>query len=122
MGVLVVLNNEIHPARDVVKTSTYRVQTFRSQDYGALGHVDGDGPHFYRAPLKAHMPDTPFAQREIGLLPRVDILYSYGGADGDLVEAAVKAGARGLVSAGFAPGTPSPSQQAAFIAAARTGV
>ena len=48
-GVLVVLNNEIHPARDVVKTSTYRVQTFRSFDFGALGHVDGDGVHFFRA-------------------------------------------------------------------------
>jgi len=45
-GVLVVVNDEIHAARDVVKTSTYRVQTFRSLDYGALGHVDGDGPHF----------------------------------------------------------------------------
>src|SRR5438270_2000815 len=122
MGVLVVLNNEIHPARDVVKTSTYRVQTFRSLDYGAIGHVDGDGPHFYRAPLKAHMPDTAFAGREIAELPRVEIIYSYAGADGDLVEAAVKAGARGLVSAGFAPGTPSPSQQAAFLAAAKSGV
>ena len=94
-GVLVVLNDEIHPARDVVKTSTYRVQTFRSLDYGALGHVDGDGPHFYRAPLGAHMPDTPFAGREIAALPRVDIIYSYAGADGDLVEAAVKAGREG---------------------------
>jgi L-asparaginase len=122
MGVLVVLNNEIHPARDVVKTSTYRVQTFRSLDYGALGHVDGDGPHFYRAPLKAHMPDTPFAKREIAALPRVDVIYSYAGADGDLIEAAVKAGAQGLVSAGFAPGTPSPAQQAAFLAAAKAGV
>src|ERR1700686_1730577 len=107
-GVLVVMNNEIHPARDVVKTSTYRVQTFRSLDYGALGHVDGDGPHFYRAPLKAHMPETPFAARELAALPRVDIIYSYAGADGDLIDAAVRAGARGLVSAGFAPGTPSP--------------
>jgi L-asparaginase len=122
MGVLVVMNDEIHPARDVVKTSTYRVQTFRSLDYGALGHVDGDGPHFYRAPLKAHMPDTPFAGREIGALPRVDVIYSYAGADGNLVEAAVKAGARGLVSAGFAPGTPSPAQQAAFLQAARSGI
>jgi L-asparaginase len=121
-GVLVVMNDEIHPARDVVKTSTYRVQTFRSLDYGALGHVDGDGPHFYRAPLKAHMPDTPFAGREITALPRVDVIYSYAGADGDLVEAAVKAGARGLVSAGFAPGTPSPAQQAAFLQAAKAGV
>jgi L-asparaginase len=58
-GVLVALNDEIHAARDVVKTSTYRVQTFRSVDFGALGHVDGDGVHFFRAPLRAHMPDTP---------------------------------------------------------------
>jgi L-asparaginase len=84
-GVLVVLNNEVHPARDVVKTSTYRVQTFRSFDFGALGHVDGDGPHFYRAPLKAHMPDTPFAGSEIAELPRVDIVYSYAGAEGPTV-------------------------------------
>ena len=122
MGVLVVLNNEIHPARDVVKTSTYRVQTFRSLDFGALGHIDGDGPHFYRAPLQAHMPDTPFAEREIKALPRVDVIYSYAGADGDLIEAAIRVGAKGLVSAGFAPGTPSPSQQAAFIEAAKSGI
>ncbi len=122
MGVLVVMNDEIHPARDVVKTSTYRVQTFRSLDYGALGHVDGDSPHLYRAPLKAHMPDTPFAGREIAALPRVDVIYSYAGADGDLVEAAVRAGAQGLVSAGFAPGTPSPAQQAAFLQAAQSGI
>jgi L-asparaginase len=120
-GVLVVLNNEIHPARDVVKTSTYRVQTFRSFDFGALGHVDGDGPQFYRAPLRTHMPDTPFAGSEIADLPRVDIIYSYAGADGDLVRAAVAAGARGLVSAGFAPGSPSPDQREAFIEAARSG-
>lgn len=120
-GVLVVLNDEIHPARDVVKTSTYRVQTFRSLDFGALGHADGDGVRFYRAPLQAHMPDTPFAARDLAALPRVDIIYSYAGADGDLVDAAVRAGAQGLVSAGFAPGTPSPAQQAAFIAAAKAG-
>src|SRR3979409_227014 len=98
-GVLVVLNNEIHPARDVVKTSTYRVQTFRSFDFGAIGHADGDGPHFYRAALKAHMPDAAFAGREIAELPRVEIVYSCAGADGALVRAAAAAGARGLVSA-----------------------
>jgi L-asparaginase len=121
-GVLAVLNDEINAARDVVKTSTYRVQTFRSFDFGALGHVDGDGVHFYRAPLKAHMPDTPFAGREFGALPRVDVVYSYAGADRALVDAAVAAGAKGLVSAGFAPGTPSPSQQEAFVAAAKSGI
>jgi len=121
-GVMVVLNDEINAARDVVKTSTYRLQTFRSLDFGALGHVDGDGVHFYRAPTRAHMPDTQFAALELVALPRVDIVYSYAGADGALVDAAVAAGARGIVSAGFAPGSPTPQQRAAFERAAHSGV
>jgi len=121
-GVLVVLNDEIHAARDVVKTSTYRLQTFRSADFGALGHVDGDGVHFYRAPTRAHMPDTQFASLDLNTLPRVEIIYSYAGADGALVDAAVATGARGLVSAGFAPGSPTPEQRAAFERAAKSGI
>ena len=121
-GVLAVLNDEIHAARDVVKTSTYRLQTFRSLDYGALGHVDGDGAHFFRSPSRKHMPDTPFAALDLDALPRVDIVYSYAGADGALVEAAVAAGARGIVSAGFAPGSPIPQQRTAFERAAKFGV
>src|SRR4029077_3786715 len=121
-GVLVVLNNEIHPARDVVKTSTYRVQTFRSFDFGALGHVDGAGVHFYRAPVRTHMPDTPFATRDVGALPRVDIVLSYAGADTARIDAAIGAGAKGIVSAGFAPGIASPEQQAALAAAAKSGI
>ena len=121
-GVLVVLNDEIHAARDVVKTSTYRLQTFRSADFGALGHIDGDGVHFYRAPVRAHMPDTQFAHLELKVLPRVEIIYSYAGADGALVDAAVATGARGLVSAGFAPGSPTPEQRAAFERAAKSGI
>jgi L-asparaginase len=121
-GVLVVLNDEIHAARDVVKTSTYRLHTFRSADFGVLGHVNGDGVHFFRAPLRAHMPDTLYAALDLGALPRVDIIYSYAGADGALVDAAVAAGARGLVSAGFAPGSPTPEQRAAFERASRSGI
>jgi L-asparaginase len=121
-GVLVVLNDEIHAARDVVKTSTYRLQTFRSADFGALGHVDGDGVHFYRAPVRAHMPNTQFASLDLRALPRVEIIYSYAGADGALVDAAVASGARGLVSAGFAPGSPTPEQRAAFERAAKSGI
>jgi len=121
-GVLAVLNDEIHAARDVVKTSTYRLQTFRSLDFGALGHVDGDGVHFYRAPLRAHMPDTPFAALDLTHMPRVDIVYSYAGADSALVDAAVAAGARGIVSAGFAPGSPTPQQRTALERAAKSGV
>jgi len=55
-------------------------------------------------------------------MPRVDIVYSYAGADGVLVDAAVADGARGIVSAGFAPGNPTPQQRTAFERAAKSGV
>jgi L-asparaginase len=65
------------------------------------------------------MPDTQFASLELTALPPVEIIYSYAGADGALVDAAR---ARGLVSAGFAPGSPTPEQRAAFERAAESGI
>jgi len=121
-GVLVVLNDEIHAARDVIKTSTYRLQTFRSLDFGAIGHVDGDAVRFYRSPLRRHAPDTEFASMEKLALPRVDIVYSYAGADGALVEAAAAAGASGIVMAGFAPGLTTPLQTEALQRVQARGV
>ena len=47
-GVLVMLNDEIHAAREVTKTSTLRLQTFRSPDFGVLGHADADQVVYYR--------------------------------------------------------------------------
>ncbi|WP_119419111.1 asparaginase [Desertibaculum subflavum] len=118
-GVLVCLNDEIQSARDVAKTSTLRLQTFRSPDFGALGHVDGDGVFFYRAPTRRHAPDTEFDLAGIAELPRVDIVLSYAGADATMVNAAIAVGAKGIVSAGFAPGMPTVLERAALEAAAK---
>lgn len=122
LGVLVVMNDEIHAARDVVKTSTYRLQTFRSPDFGALGHVDGDGVHVLRAPRRRHAPDTEFTRALPAVLPRVDIVLSYAGVDGTMVEAARAAGARGIVSAGLAPGIATPTERSALEAAVAAGI
>lgn len=122
LGVLVVLNDEISAARDVTKTSNYRVQTFRTPDFGMLGYADVDAVAFYRKPVRRCAPDTEFAVAGLEALPRVDIIPAYGGADGALIEAAVAAGARGLVSAGFPSGSPSPLQKEALLQAAATGV
>jgi L-asparaginase len=122
MGVLVVLNDEIHAAREVTKTATYRLQTFRTPDFGVLGHADGDAVAFYRAPLRRRAPDTEFDIRKVGELPRVDIAYAYAGADDTAVGTFVQAGAKGIVSAGFAPGFAPPGQFEALKEAAAHGV
>lgn len=107
-GVLVVLNDEIQAARDVTKTSTFRLQTFRTPDFGILGSVDGDAVRYYRRSERRHAPDTVFDIRALGALPRVDIAYSYAGSDGTAIRAFLEAGAEGIVVAGFAPGMVTP--------------
>jgi L-asparaginase len=122
MGVLVVVNDEIQAAREVTKTSTTRLQTFRSRDFGALGHADGDAVAFYRRPIRRCYPDTEFDIRALDTLPRVDIAYAYAGGDGTAVRAFAAAGARGIVSAGFAPGFAPPGEFEALKQAAEQGV
>ena len=124
LGVLVMLNDEIHAAREVAKTSTQRLQTFRTPDFGALGQVDEDGVNIYRHPIRRRAPDTEFDVRgaDASDLPRVDVALSYAGADGADIDAYVAAGARGIVVAGFAPGLNTKGQAAALERAHGRGV
>lgn len=122
LGVLVLLNDEIHAARDVAKTSTFRMQTFRTPDFGVLGHADGDCVAFYRRPLRRTYPNTEFDIRGGGELPRVDICFAYTGSDGTAVRAFAAAGASGIVSAGFAPGFAGPGDFAALKEAIGQGI
>jgi L-asparaginase len=118
-GVMVVLNDEIHAARDVSKRSTYRLQAFVSGAYGPLGVVDADRVVFRRQPER---PTVRFDPADIDALPRVDVLYAVGGGDGVMVRACLEAGARGLVSAGFAPGMTAPEERKALTRAATEGI
>jgi L-asparaginase len=122
LGALVLLNDEIQAAREVTKTSTLRMQTFRTADFGALGHADADLIAWYRRPLRRIAPDTEFDIRTLDALPRVDIAYTYAGADGTAIEAFVAAGAKGIVTAGFAPGYVTPAMSEAMAAAVKRGV
>lgn len=91
-GALVALNGQINAAREVTKTHTSSVESFKSGDLGVLGEVDQDRIVFWRAPLRrTHVPLGS------GPLPTVEIVAMYGGADGSLVTAAVDRGARGVV-------------------------
>lgn len=99
-GVLVVMNNEIHAARDVVKTDALRVHTMKSRDLGVLGYADADGSVvFYRQPTPLHTTEAEFDVSNMKNLPLVDLVYAYAGADGRLIRALVDGGAKGIVAA-----------------------
>lgn len=104
-GVLVVLNNQIQAAREVTKSSTSRLDTFKSADLGLLGYADSDGEVvIYRQPTRAHTHRTEFDVERMTVLPRVDIAMAYSGVDGTAVAALANAGCEGLVAAGLGSG------------------
>jgi L-asparaginase len=121
-GALVVLNDEINAAREVTKTDALRLNTFQTRGYGVLGVVDADRVVFYRDPVKRRMAHSEFDVSAVTHLPRVDVILTYQGADGDLIKAAADAGARGIVIAGAGAGAVSGTQRDGENAAVKKGV
>ena len=123
LGALVVLDDTIHGARSATKHHTMRVHAFADGAAGPLGWVDGDGRVVLdHLPLRGTSLRGAFAGVDLRHQPRVDVVVTYLGADGALIDAAVAAGARGIVSAGTGAGYPTPLEVEALERAHAAGV
>ena len=111
-GVLVVFGGKIFPAAAVQKVHTSASEAFGSTNQAAIGLVDDAGPRFHSAPCPRSAPALRLHGRALAAT-RVDIVALYPGADEAALEAAVRAGARGVVL----QGTGSGNSPAAFTAA-----
>ena len=119
-GTMLLMNDEIFLARDVTKTNTTRLNAFTAPMAGPAGVTDPDGIYF-RSPAPECQPPRVDIEK-VDSFPRVDIVYSYIGADSAMVDALVDAGARGLVIAGVGRGGTTPSQSRALRRAIERGV
>ena len=104
-GVLVALNDQISSGRDVTKSNTTNVATFKSPDLGYLGYIAGGKNYFLRNPAMRHTHQSEFDVSKLDKLPRVDILYTHASDDRVLADAAIAAGAKGIVHAGSGNGS-----------------
>jgi L-asparaginase len=123
-GVLVAVNNRIHGARDVVKTSTFAVDAFQSPEVGALGWVQDGRVEFQRSVVRPHTLASGFAIAPTShdAWPAVEIVASYAGATRVLVDALLSARVRGIVVAGTGNGSIHASMQQALADAVAQGV
>ena len=121
-GVMVVMNDEIHAAREVTKTNTTAVDTFKSPNSGKIGTVFYGNVKFYMNPTRKHTVNSAFDITKIKELPRVDIIYSHSNDNPDFVNLAVKNGAKGIINAGMGNGNPFPSALEALGEAVKGGV
>jgi L-asparaginase len=121
-GVLVVINDWIHGASSLTKTSTTAVQTFLSPLRGLVGTVAYGNSEFYRGPVGRHTVESEFSLEGVTALPRVDIIMAHENMDGKLIEAAVASGAKGIVVAGVGNGNMTASALEALAAQSKKGI
>jgi L-asparaginase len=123
-GVLILLNDRIGSAREVTKTNTSMLDTFKSDEHGYLGVIVGGKPYFYNETTRKHTINSEFDISKIDKLPQVDILYGYQNSNkyGYLYEAAVKAGVKGIVIAAPGNGSLSKATQKSATDAQKNGL
>jgi L-asparaginase len=122
--VLVVMDEQILPAREVRKVHTEAAGSFATPEFGPVGVVDAGAVIFRRAPLPR--PAWRDARAESGLSVRrletnVALLQAYTGMDDRLVRAIIDSGARGLALVAFGRGNVPPPIVPALADAVRAG-
>lgn len=121
-GVLVVLNDEIHYAREVEKRNTTQLDTFKSPNRGRAGVVNTGAVYFFNKPAMLHTTASEFSVDDTDVLPRVEIIHSYANLGRDFIDYAVERGAKGIVLAGVGDGNSTDAALAALGEAVRKGV
>ena len=122
LGVLVVMNDWIHGAHSLTKTSTTAVQTFMSPLRGLVGVSTYGKNDYYNAPQWKHTTSSEFDITNVTKLPRVDIIFACADMSPDLIDAAVANGAKGIVIAGVGNGNMNKVSLEAAERAAKKGV
>ena len=120
-GTLVVMHGQIHTAREAQKRHATDVAAFDAPEGERLGTVRRGRVHVSEEPATGPRPGS-LALSGDAVLPRVDVLLTYQGASGDLIDAAIQQGARGIVLAAGGAGALTPSQTDAAQRAARAGL
>ena len=121
-GVMIAMNDEIFSARDVVKSNTENLATFATPNGAKLGIMAGGKPRFYTQLLRKHTVDSEFFVNKDTVLPKVFIIYSHAGEKGEMAEAAVEKGVKGIVYAGMGMGSVHQASEAVLIKAAQQGI
>jgi L-asparaginase len=115
-GVVVCLAGTIEPADDVLKMHASALDTFVSPNGGSLGRVGPDGVTLFRRRAGRRHVETS------GAVERVHIITATVAMDGALLEAAVAAGADGIVVAATGAGNTDPALLAAATRAMDAGI
>jgi L-asparaginase len=121
-GVMVLLNDEIHYAREATKTNTTQLDTFKSPNRGKAGMTNAGRVYFYDALATKHTTASVFSVDGLSELPRVDIFYAHANVGRDYIDHCVAIGCKGIVLAGVGDGNATQAAVAGLQDAIKKGV
>jgi L-asparaginase len=123
-GPLVILNDEIHYAREAQKMNSTQLDTFKSPNRGRAGVMNTGTAHFFYPNNARHTTQSEFSVDGVAAkdLPKVEIVYSYANAGRDIVDGLVEKGTKGIVLAGVGDGNTTDALLAGLTDAAKKGV
>jgi L-asparaginase len=121
-GVSVVFAGSAWAAVGLRKIHTLQTAAFAGSDCGPIARLEGGATRMFRAWPEGEALGLARIAGPAESWPRVEIVMNHAGADGGLVDAAVAAGAQGLVVAGTGFGTTSARLDAALVRARAAGV
>ena len=104
-GVMVCMNDQLLSGRDVIKTSTHRVDTFQCAEYGPLGTVISGKVRYSYASTRPHTMQSEFDISGLTELPKVEIVYTHISCEDAMLRAAMESGCDGVVLAGTGSGS-----------------
>ena len=123
-GPLIILNDEIHYAREAQKVNSTQLDTFKSPNRGRAGVMNTGIAHFFFPNNARHTTKSQFSVDGVkpDALPRVEIVYSYANFGRDTIDFLVQQGVKGIVLAGVGDGNTTDTAMAGLADAAKKGV
>lgn len=103
LGAMICFEQEFHAARDVLKTHTSRVDTFKSGDHGKLGEIDGEFISLSRRPVLRKTYAAAKVETDI------EVIKMVMGMSDRAIRFAARSGAKAIVIEGFGIGNTTPA-------------
>jgi L-asparaginase len=116
-GVMVVMNDDINAANEVMKTHTMALDTFKSLEFGPLGIVDNGAVLFYRNSTHktSHIPTKQFEEK-------VYLIKVVAGMDGEFIDYLIDKKAKGIVLEALGRGNVPPKMVSSIKRAIDQGI
>lgn len=119
-GAMVMMNDELLLARDVMKFNTIKTDAFKAPNSSAIGLVvNSKAEYLYPSFERKCFDNIPQASID---LPKVAVLYGHVDSDYELVNFLVSQGYKGIVFAGVGHGNTNDETLEALAQAAKNGV